>query len=201
VAPEPGPGNVSAAPIEPLLLEPADAAGLHTWLEANHATSGPVRLAIGNKGNSVTSLTYEEAIEEALAFGWIDSTAHALDGDRHTVLFSRRKPRSTWSRSNKERVERLIAQGRMMPAGIAAVETAKANGSWTSLDDVEALVVPEDLATALSADPAAGHGWEATSASQRKISLHWLQSAKRPETRARRVSEIVQAAIDGRKLW
>jgi len=140
---------------EPPLLELPDRDALRAWLEANHATSPAVRLAIGKKGNSVTALTYEDAVEEGLCFGWIDSTTRRLDADRHTVLFSRRKPHGTWSRSNKERVERLLAQGLMAPAGLAVVEAAKADGSWTSLDDVEALVVPDDLAAALSADPAA----------------------------------------------
>ena len=184
----------------PALLEVTDRAALRAWLEANHATSPAVRLAIGNKGNAVTALTYEDAVEEALCFGWIDSTAGRLDADRHTVLFSRRKPHGTWSRSNKERVERLAAQGLMTPAGVAAVDAAKADGSWTSLDDVEALVVPEDLADALARDPEAAMGWDAAPAGQRKIALYRLNSGKRAETRARRVSAIVRAAADGRPL-
>jgi uncharacterized protein YdeI (YjbR/CyaY-like superfamily) len=185
----------------PPLLEVRDRADLRAWLAANHATSPPVQLAIGKKGTSVTSLTYEDAVEEGLCFGWIDSTTHTLDADRMTVLFSRRKPGSTWSRSNKERVERLAAEGRMAPAGLAAVAAAKANGAWSSLDDVEALVVPEDLAVALAADPGARRAWEAASASQRKMSLYWIGSAKQQETRSRRVSQVVRAAAEDRKLW
>jgi len=192
---------VSVPRLEPPLLELPDRDALRAWLEANHATSPVVRLAIGKKGNSVTDLTYEDAIEEGLRFGWIDSTTRRLDADRHTVLFSRRKPRGTWSRSNKERVERLLAQGLMAPAGLAVIEAAKADGSWTSLDDVEALVVPDDLAAALSANPAAAAGWDAARASQRKIALYRIASAKRQETRSRRVSEVVRAAAEGRTLW
>jgi uncharacterized protein YdeI (YjbR/CyaY-like superfamily) len=192
---------VSTSRPEPLLLELPDRAALRTWLEANHATSPAVRLAIGKKGNSVTDLTYEDAIEEGLCFGWIDSTTRRLDDDRHTVLFSRRKPHGTWSRSNKERVERLVAQGLMTPAGLAIIDAAKADGSWTSLDDVEALVVPDDLAAALAADPAAAARWGAAPASQRKIALYRIASAKRQETRSRRVSEVVRAAAEGRTLW
>ena len=144
---------MNASRSEPALLEVPDRAALRAWLEANHATSPAVRLAIGNKGNSVTDLTYEDAIEERLCFGWIDSTARRLDADRHTVLFSRRKPRGTWSRSNKERVGRLLAQGLMARA------------------------------------------------SQRKIALYRIASAKRQETRSRRVSEVVRAAAEGRTLW
>jgi len=192
---------VSADRPAPPLLEVRDRADLRAWLAANHATSPPVLLAIGKKGTSVTSLTYEDAVEEGLCFGWIDSTTHTLDTDRMTVLFSRRKPGSTWSRSNKERVERLAAEGRMAPAGLAAVAAAKANGAGSGLDDVEALVVPEDLAVALAADPGARRAWEAASASQRKMSLYWIGSAKRQETRSRRVSEVVRAAAEDRKLW
>jgi uncharacterized protein YdeI (YjbR/CyaY-like superfamily) len=199
MASEPGRRGVNVRAERPL-LEVLDRAELRSWLAANHATSPPVRVAIGNKGTTVTSLTYEDAIEEALSFGWIDSTSHALDADRHTVLFTRRKPDSTWSRSNKERVERLIAQGRMTPAGMAVIDAAKENGSWTVLDDVEALIVPEDLASALAAEPRAEFGWEAASVSQRKMALYWIASAKRPETRSRRVSEITQAAAEGRRL-
>jgi len=192
---------VSVPRREPPLLELPDRDALRAWLEANHATSPAVRLAIGKRGNSVTALTYEDAVEEGLCFGWIDSTTRRLDADRHTVLFSRRKPHGTWSRSNKERVERLLVQGLMTAAGLAVVEAAKADGSWTSLDDVEALVVPGDLAAALSADPAAAAGWDAARASQRKIALYRIASAKRQETRSRRVSEVVRAAAEGRTLW
>jgi uncharacterized protein YdeI (YjbR/CyaY-like superfamily) len=93
-----------------------------------------VRLAIGKKGNAVTQLTYEDAVEEGLCFGWIDSTTHRLDADRYSVRFTPRRPGGTWAPSNKERVARLIAEGLMRPAGLAAVELAKANGSWDSLE-------------------------------------------------------------------
>jgi uncharacterized protein YdeI (YjbR/CyaY-like superfamily) len=113
------------------LLEVRDRDELHAWLAANHATSAGVHLAVTNKAGTATALTYEEAVEEALAFGWIDSTSHALDAGRHTVAFTRRKPGGNWAASNKARVERLIAEGRMAPAGMAVVEAAKADGSWS----------------------------------------------------------------------
>jgi uncharacterized protein YdeI (YjbR/CyaY-like superfamily) len=185
---------VSANRPAPPLLEVRDRADLRAWLAANHATSPPVLLAIGKKGTSVTSLTYEDAVEEGLCFGWIDSTTHTLDTDRMTVLFSRRKPGSTWSRSNKERVERLCAAGLMTAAGSAAVAIAKDNGSWSSLDEVDSGVVPDDLAVALAADPAGSRGWDAASESQRRMWLYDVYSAKRPATRARRVARVVQAA-------
>jgi uncharacterized protein YdeI (YjbR/CyaY-like superfamily) len=182
------------------LLEVRDRADLRRWLAANHATSRGVNLAVGKKGTTVTSLTYEDAVEEALAFGWIDSTTHAFDADRQTVLFTPRKPGGTWARTNKARVERLTAEGRMTPAGLAVVEAAKADGSWNALDDVEDLIVPNDLAAALAARPGAAPAWESRSVSQRKMSLGWIASAKRPATRARRISEVVRATADGRKL-
>lgn len=180
------------------LLEPRDRAELRAWLEVNHASSPGVRLAVGKKGNAVTSLTYDEAVREGLAFGWIDSVTHTLDADRYTVRFTPRKRRSIWARTNKARVEELIAEGRMTPAGLAVVDAAKADGSWTSLDDVEALVVPPDLAAALAADPDAEAFFRAQSESVLKMALYHITSAKRPETRARRIAETVDDAAAGR---
>ena len=183
------------------LLEPSDRASLRAWLEANHATSGGVRLAIGKKGGCVTSLTYEQAVEEALCFGWIDSTAGRLDADRYTILFTRRKPGSGWSRSNKERVERLVAQERMASAGLLAVEAAKSSGSWCALDDAEDLVVPPDLSEALSGNPLAQAGFGAASESARRTALYWIAGAKRPVTRERRIAEVVRRAVEGVRLF
>jgi len=185
---------------EPPLLEVRDRAELRAWLEANHATSSGVRLAFSKKGGTATSLTYEQAVEEGLAFGWIDSTAGKLDAERETMRFTRRRPGGTWARSNKARVERLIAEGRMTTAGLAVIEAAKADGSWNALDDVESLVIPPDLAAALAADPKAAAGWEANPPSQRKMALWTIVSAKREETRASRVSRVVRAAAEGRPL-
>ena len=183
------------------LLQVADRAQLRSWLSANGATSSGVRLAIGKKGRSATSLTYDEAVEEALAFGWIDSTAGRLDDDRYTVMFVPRKPTSTWARTNKARVERLIAEGRMTPAGLAVIEIAKANGSWSSIDLVEDLVMPEELAAALAADADAQCFWDELPAGQRKLTFRWIASAKREETRNRRIAQAVQAAAERRRLW
>jgi uncharacterized protein YdeI (YjbR/CyaY-like superfamily) len=180
------------------LLEPHDRAAWRSWLEANHATSPGVWLAVGKKGNAVTSLTYEDAVEEALCFGWIDSTVNRLDGDRFKQLLTPRRPGSTWSRSNKERVARLIEKGRMTPAGVAPVEAAKADGSWNMLDDVEELIVPPDLAAALEGCPGAAARFEALNDSLKKQLLYWIASAKRPDTRERRVAKTVRAAIEGR---
>jgi uncharacterized protein YdeI (YjbR/CyaY-like superfamily) len=189
---------VSPRPDSAELLEVRDRAQLRAWFERNHDTSPGVRLAIGKKGNTVTALTYEDAVEEALSFGWIDSTANRLDADRYTVLLTRRKPRSIWARTNKARVERLIEAGLMTPAGMAAIERARADGSWNTLDDADDLRVPPDLADALAARPEAEHGFARLSPSKRRMALYWIGSTKRPETRAKRIAETVQAASEGR---
>lgn len=180
------------------LMEPGDRAAWRAWLAENHDASTGVWLAVGKKGNTVTALTYDDAVEEALCFGWIDSVVRRLDDDRFKQLFTPRKPASIWARSNKARVERLIAEGLMTEAGLAAIERAKANGSWTTLDDVEALVVPADLAVALCDVPGAAEGFEALSESSRKMALYWIAEAKRPETRAGRIEQTVAAAAQGR---
>ena len=114
-----------ASPPRPL-LEPSSRAALRTWLAENHATSLGVELAVGKKGNTVTALTYDDAVEEGLAFGWIDSVAHRLDADRYTVRFTPRRRGSIWAKSNLARVARLTAAGLMTPAGMAVVEAAQA---------------------------------------------------------------------------
>ena len=141
--------------------------------------------------------SYEEAVEEALCFGWIDSTAKRLDEARTLQLFAPRKPRSTWSASNKERVARLEREGLLAPAGNAAIEVAKENGSWSALDAVERLEEPLDLAGALDTDAAARENWNGFSRSSRKAILWWVVSAKRPETRTKRVDQTVRMAAKG----
>jgi uncharacterized protein YdeI (YjbR/CyaY-like superfamily) len=182
------------------LLEVRDRAELREWLEANHAASPGVRLAVGKKGSCVTQLRYDDAVEEALCFGWIDSTTNRLDADRYALQLTPRRRRSVWARSNKERVERLIASGQMRPAGLAAVETAKANGSWESTDDADVLVVPEDLAAALAVCPTALRFFDSLPPGQRMLTLQWVLNAKRPATRERRIARIVSAAEDGRRV-
>ncbi len=180
------------------LVEPASREEWSAWLEQHHDSSAGIWLAVGKKGNTRTTLIYEQAVEEAVRFNWIDSTVNRLDEDRFKQLFTPRKRGSTWSRSNKERVERIGAQGLLMPVALAAIEAAKADGSWNTLDDVDALVVPDDLAAALAARPEAEVRFQALSASQRKLALYWIASAKRPETRAKRIDETARAAAEGR---
>lgn len=176
----------------------ADRSAWRAWLAAHHRQPDGVWLVLARKGSDVASPTYDEAVEEALCFGWIDSVANRWDDARRLQLFSPRKPGSGWARTNKERVERLIATGLMTPAGLATIAAAEADGSWNLLDSVEALEVPEDLRVALDAVPAAAAGFAAFAPSVRKPLLQWLVTAKRAETRAKRIDAIVAGALAGR---
>lgn len=187
--------QVSARLAERPFVEPANRQEWREWLEENHATSTGAWVGVGKKGGRVTSLSYDDAVEEALCFGWIDSTVNRIDDDRFRQLFTPRKPNSSWAISNKTRVARLIAEGRMTPAGMALVEAAKRDGSWDLLESVENLVMPEDVRAALAAAPGAAAGFEELPTAERKRTLYWIQSAKRPETRARRIAETVGVAL------
>ena len=168
------------------------------WLEANHAAEAGAWLVSWRRGHG-PRVEYEDAVEEALCFGWIDSQGGNIDEARARQYFAPRKPTSGWAATNKARVERLIAEGRMAPAGLAAIERAKANGSWTLLDDVEQGIVPDDLAQALSERPPAAANFEAFPKSAKRAMLEWVAQAKRPETRAKRVTEIAaRAAVNER---
>ncbi len=144
-------------------------------------------------------MAYADAVEEALCVGWIDSRPNALDAERSTQLFSPRKLRSPWSRLDKRRVEALTAAGLMRPAGLAAVEAARADGSWDAYDAIEDVVVPRDLAAALATDSAARANFDRFPPSLQKNILWWVASAKRPETRARRVAETVRLAAENKR--
>jgi uncharacterized protein YdeI (YjbR/CyaY-like superfamily) len=165
-----------------------------TWLQANHATAGSCWLVTWRKGSGRPVLPYEAAIEEALCVGWVDSTGGRLDDQRGKLYFAVRKPGSVWAATNKARVARLEAEGRMLPAGLAAVERAKADGSWTALDESENLVVPGDLAAALEAQPPAAERFAAFPPSARKMIIAWVTTAKRPATRAARIATTAERA-------
>jgi uncharacterized protein YdeI (YjbR/CyaY-like superfamily) len=162
------------------------------WLEENHTTSPGIWLIYFKKGSQQPTVTYDEAVEEALSFGWIDSTANALDEERYLQLFTPRKPKSTWSRLNKERVEKLIKNGSMTVAGLEKIEAAKKNGSWTILDDVEDLIVPPDLEAAFDKNKEARSNYESFPKYVKKQTLWLVISAKRPETRAKRIEKIIE---------
>lgn len=165
-----------------------------TWLEHNAATTPGIWLIYYKQQSGQLRVSYEEAVEEALCFGWIDSRPNALDDERYMQLFSPRKPRSPWSKINKQRVEKLIAQGLMTPAGLQVIEAAKQDGSWSAYDTIEALTVPDDFSQALAANDVARAHFEAFSASTKKQLLWYIESAKRPETRQKRIVQLVQAA-------
>jgi uncharacterized protein YdeI (YjbR/CyaY-like superfamily) len=175
-------------------VEADDRATWRAWLEANHASASGAWLVTWRPRSGRVGLDYEAAIEEALCFGWVDSTGGRVDDDRGKLYFAPRKPRSGWAATNKARVERLIAAGRMAPAGLAAIERARANGSWEVLDGVERLEVPADLAAALAALPSAAANFAAFPPSARKQLLGWVAFAIRPETRATRIRQIAESA-------
>ncbi|MBV1694554.1 MAG: YdeI/OmpD-associated family protein [Hyphomicrobiales bacterium] len=169
------------------------------WLRAHHKTSSGIWLVTYKKDSGRPYLPYADTVEEALCFGWIDSRPNRLDQSRFMRLFSPRKPKSPWSKLNKQRVEALIERGLMAPAGLAVIEAAKASGAWSSYDGVEALQMPDDLRAALKANPKAAAHFEAFPPSSKKNIFWWIESAKRPETRAKRIAETVAMAADNLK--
>jgi uncharacterized protein YdeI (YjbR/CyaY-like superfamily) len=164
------------------------------WLIANYQQRSSVWLVTYKKHMGAQYLSYDAIVEEALCFGWIDSLPRKLDEDRTMLLLSPRKPKSVWSKLNKTRVELLIEQGLMMPAGLEKIERAKADGAWTFLDDVEALVIPDDLAVALANNAEATKYFSAFSPSAKKGILQWIKMAKRPDTRQQRIEKTVTLA-------
>jgi uncharacterized protein YdeI (YjbR/CyaY-like superfamily) len=176
-----------------------DRAAWRKWLRANHAKSTGIWLVFDKKSSRPDRLKYGDAVEEALCFGWIDSLMRPLDDAHYMQYMSPRKPKSAWSKSNKDRVERLIAQGLLAKAGLDAIEIAKKNGSWTQWDTVEAMIVPDDLAQALAAKPVAARNFDAFPASARKQFLYWVNGVKRPENRAKRIKEVVRRAAKNQR--
>ena len=164
------------------------------WLEQHHGSSSGVWLQFAKKHTGLPCPTSSEAVEEALCFGWVDAVMAPVDGDFYRQLFTPRKPRSAWAATNKARVARLTEQGLMTPAGMAAVEVAKQNGSWSTLDAAESLTVPKELRRALNGNAQARTHWAGFTESQRKQFLYWLATAKREDTRAARIAVIVDRA-------
>jgi uncharacterized protein YdeI (YjbR/CyaY-like superfamily) len=176
------------------LVAADDRATWRAWLAENHATATGAWLVTRWARAAGDGLDYGAAVEEALCFGWVDSTGGRLDDERGKLYFAPRKARSAWAASNKARVERLIAAGRMTPAGLAAIERAKANGSWDVLDGAERLEIPSDLATAFATHPPAAENFAAFPPSARKMLLGWVALAVRPETRASRILKVAESA-------
>src|SRR3954451_16772510 len=176
-----------------------DTAAWRAWLEAHHADSPGVRLVLAKKGTTQpTSLSYDEALDEALCHGWIDGQTGRRDAGTYRQRFTPRRTRSPWSRRNTGIVERLVAEGRMRPPGVAEVERAKADGRWAAAYAGPAtLDVPDDLAAALAAQPDAQAWLDVLTSRNRYAVLYRIQDAKRPETRARRLEQLVEALARG----
>lgn len=164
------------------------------WLKMHHTRTEGIWLVTHKKHVVDKHLTNADIVEEALCFGWIDSLPRKLDADRTMLYISPRKPKSVWSAVNKARVERLIASKRMTAAGLRKVKTAQADGSWNTLDAVDALAIPADLARALRADRTARKHFDAFPRGSRKIILYWITSARTAGTRAKRIAETVALA-------
>jgi len=182
------------------VVEVKDRPAWRRWLLRHHDRDGGVWLVLHKKGSQSGTFSYEDAVLEALCFGWIDSTGNRLDDERFKVWFAPRKPKGVWSAINKERVARLAEDGLMQPAGLAAIELAKANGSWVALDRSDALVMPDDLADALEANADAARHFQAFPPSTKKQIYFWIENAKRPATRAKRVTETVAQAAENRRV-
>jgi uncharacterized protein YdeI (YjbR/CyaY-like superfamily) len=178
---------------------PTDRKEWRAWLKANHHVEQSVWLIYFKKKTSVASINYNDAVEEALCFGWIDSTRKSLDEHSYTQFFCRRKPKSVWSKVNKGKILQLIEKGLMVQAGFDIIEVAKANGSWTILDDVEELLIPQELENAFLKYNGSKEYFLSLSKSVRKAILQWLVLAKRPETIEKRVLEIAVLAAQKMK--
>ena len=173
---------------------PASREEWREWLEAHYPTKTSVWLKCYKKETGIPSLSWSEAVDEALCFGWIDSVRNTLDEHSFIQFFSKRKPKGTWSKVNKAKVEVLIAEGRMTEAGLQCIEQSKQNGSWTILDEIEELTLPKDLWKAFHQKKGSFEFYESLSKSLKKAILQWLVMAKQPETRQRRITEIVECA-------
>lgn len=175
---------------------PASRAQWRQWLDSHPDRTVGVWVAYPKKSSDMDGPNYDDLVEEALCFGWIDSVARRADDHRLLQWFSPRRKGGAWSRSNKARIERLVRQGLMTERGQAVIDAARADGSWSQYDDAEAMVVRPDLQDAFDSDPEALAFYEALAPSHRKQYLGWVYSAKRPETRAKRIAEMMERLKD-----
>jgi uncharacterized protein YdeI (YjbR/CyaY-like superfamily) len=180
----------------------ADADAWRAWLQEHHGDEVGVELVLAKKGTTEpTSLTYEQALDEALCHGWIDGQLRRRDERTYRQRFTPRRARSQWSERNVGHVERLLGEGRMQPAGLAAVERAKADGRWeAAYPGQKAIEMPEDLARALADEPRARENFELLSSQNRYAVLYRIHSAKRQDTRARRIEEFVAMLARGETI-
>jgi uncharacterized protein YdeI (YjbR/CyaY-like superfamily) len=178
----------------PETVEVRGRAAWRRWLQRNHERSTGVWILIGKKGGTVPAVGYDDAVEEALCFGWIDSRPNTLDEHRYKLWMAPRKPRGVWSAINKVRIERLLAEGRVTPAGLAAIETARANGAWDALNASDALHLPDDLLAAFDRHRGSRASWGGFPPGVRRQILEWINAARREPTRAQRVEKTASLA-------
>ena len=169
------------------------------WLAKNHASEKSVWLIIYKKKSGIKSVSYAEAVEEALCYGWIDSTANKRDDNSHYQYFTKRKPKSNWSKINKARIDKLMKEGLIMKPGIEMIALAKENGSWDALNDIDEMIIPKDLQTEFRKNIKALDNWNQFSNSSKKMILYWIKSAKKDETRIKRINETVKLATENIK--
>ncbi|SDM40102.1 Uncharacterized conserved protein YdeI, YjbR/CyaY-like superfamily, DUF1801 family [Catalinimonas alkaloidigena] len=188
---------------EPPVLQFANPQEFTTWLDAHHAvTPGGIWLRIAKKGAAIASVSYPEALDAALCYGWIDGLRRRYDADTFVQKFTPRRHRSLWSKVNREKVQTLIAQGRMQPAGLAAIEAAKQNGQWeAAYDSHRTATVPADFLAQLQTHPKAKAFFATLNRQNRYAVLHRIQTARKPETRARRIAQFVTMLERGETLY
>ena len=168
------------------------------WLEEHHQTSQGIWLVYYKVKTGKPSVKYAEAVQEALCFGWIDSKVKSLDAERYQQIFTPRKPKSVWSKLNKQYLEELIKEGLMTEVGLSKIAAAKLDGSWTALDAVEALIIPIDLQEYLENNPVADQYFQQFNNSTKKNILAWIKSAKRPETRQKRIQKTIVSSQENK---
>lgn len=164
------------------------------WLEENHKTEKNLFLILYHKKSKKECISYNDAVEEALCYGWVDSKANKRDTESYYLFFAQRKPGSGWAKSNRERAEKLIEQGLMTEAGQYMIDHAKRTGTWTILEEVRNLIIPDDLQEQFNNNPTAFNNFQGFSASSRQIILAWILNAKKPETRLQRIHQTVELA-------
>ena len=193
------PANQSSLDTLPL-VEVRSRGEWRAWLTEHGETSGSIWLVTYKKSFGDRHVSYDDVVEEALCFGWIDSTARALDEERRMLLMAPRKTKSVWSLRNKKRAAALIACGLMTSRGLEKIEAAKDTGSWEALNDSDAGILSKDLVDAFNSSPAARKNFEAFPPGARRIILSWIYSAKRPETRATRIGQTIAAAARNERV-
>lgn len=178
-----------------------DGDAFERWLQANTASSDGIWIRMAKKSSGIASLDWKNAVEVALCFGWVDGQSKRIDDTWFIQRFTPRRPNSTWSKVNRQKVERLVADGRMLPGGIAEVERAKKDGRWAAAyDGMATASVPADLASALM-EAGVGEAFDALDSRNRYAVLHRIQTAKRPETRVRKIDQYVEMLKAGDKPY